>query len=383
METERTRGIMENKIPLAKPYLGEEEVKAVSGVIRSGILSLGPKAKEFEAQFTKFLGVKHAISVNSGTSGLHLCIKALGIKPGDEVITASFSFVASSNPILFEGGEPVFVDIDEKTYNMDPAKLEKAITSRTKAIIPVHMFGQPCNMGAIMEIANRRGIPVIEDACEALGASWSGRKAGTFGSSAVFAFYPNKQITTGEGGMIVTNDDKTAGLCNSCKNQGRDDTGQWLNHVRLGYNYRLGEMSCAMGVEQMKKIDYILKRRGQISAAYTRKLKGVKGIITPYVDTKANPTWFVYSLRTEDNVSRDKMVEYLNANGVGSKAYFYPPIHLQPFYMEKYGFKGGEFPVTEKISNSAFIIPFFTEITGGQISRVCSVIEEAVGKCKK
>jgi len=371
-----------NKIPLAKPYIGEEEVNAVSDVIRSGALSLGPKIEEFESKFTEVAGTKHAIAVNSGTSGLHLCMKALGIKPGDEVITASFSFVASSNPIIFEGGKPVFADIDEKTYNMDVQKIEEAITDRTKAILPVHIFGQPCNMEAIMELAERRNISVVEDACEAIGATYNGKKVGTFGKSSVFAFYPNKQMTTGEGGMIVTDDDETARLCRSFRNQGRDDTGQWLNHVRIGYNYRLDEMSCAMGVEQIKKIDFIINKRREIAATYTKKLEGVEGIITPYIDPKADPTWFVYSLRTDEGVDRNKIVAYLNEQGIGSKAYFYPPIHLQPIYKQMYGFKENDFPITEKISNTAFIIPFFTEITGGQIDDVCTVIEDAVRKCK-
>ena len=371
-----------NRIPLAKPVIGEEEIQAVSEVVRSGMLSLGPKMKEFEANFAEKAGTKHAITVNSGTSGLHLCMKAIGIKPGDEVITASFSFVASSNPIIFEGGKPVFVDIDEKTYNMDPDKLREVITDKTKAIIPVHIFGQPCNMDEIMKIADEKGIPVIEDACEAFGAKWNGKLAGTFGKASVFAFYPNKQMTTGEGGMIVTDDDEIANLCRSYRNQGRDDTGQWLNHVRIGYNYRLDEMSCAMGVEQLKKIDFITNKRREIAATYTKKLESVKGVITPYIDPKADPTWFVYSLRTQDNVDRNKMVDYLNENGVSSKAYFYPPIHMQPIYKEMYGFKGGELPVTEKISNTAFILPFFVDITEEQIEQVCSVVEDAVGKCK-
>ncbi len=371
-----------NKIPLAKPYVGDEEIAAVTEVIKSGMLSLGPKLKEFETNFAQLVGTKHAIAVNSGTSGLHLCLKAIGIKPGDEVITASFSFVASSNPIIFEGATPIFVDIDEKTYNMDPEKLKQAITEKTKAIIPVHMFGQPCNMDAIMEIANEKNIPVIEDACEALEATWDGKKAGTFGNSAVVAFYPNKQMTTGEGGIILTDDDNVAELCKSYRNQGRDESGQWLNHIRIGYNYRLDEMSCAMGVEQLKKVDFIINKRKEIAAKYTKKLEGIEGIILPYVDPKADSTWFVYSLRTAEGINRNKMVEYLNENGVGSKAYFYPPIHLQPIYKEMFGSNEGDFPVTEKISNTAFILPFFTELTDEQINTVCSVVEEAVRKCK-
>ena len=366
-----------NKIPLARPYLGEEEVKEVAKVIRSGNLSLGPKLPEFEKQFAKYIGRKHAIAVNSGTSGLHLCIKALGIKPGDEVITTPFSFVASSNPILFEGGKPVFVDIEEETYNIDPGKIEKAINRRTKAILIVHLFGRPCNMQRIMEIAGKKNIPVIEDACEAIGARFKGRNAGTFGKMAVFAFYPNKQMTTGEGGMIVTNDERMHRLLRSLRNQGRDDSGEWLNHVRLGYNYRLDEMSCALGLVQLKKIKFMLRERERIALAYNQRLEGLGRIILPYVSKDVRLSWWVYYLRLCRG-SRDKLLDYLNSHGVSARGYFDPPIHLQPFYKKTFGFKGGEFPITEKVSSSGFILPFFVGITERQIEKVCIALEKAI-----
>jgi perosamine synthetase len=367
-----------DKIPLAKPCLGEEEIQAVSEVIRSGTLSLGPKLLEFENKFAKFIGTKYAIAVNSGTSGLHLCMKCLDIKPGDEVITTPFSFVASSNPIIFEGATPLFVDIDEKTYNIDPEKLKKAITDKTKAIVLVHLFGQMCDMELIIEIAKKREIPIVEDACEALGATYKGKKAGTFAELAVFAFYPNKQITTGEGGIIVTDDDENAALCRSLRNQGRDDSGEWLNHVRIGYNYRLDEMSCAVGLQQLKKIDYILSKRRQIAAKYTDRLKGVEGIITPYIDSVSESSWWVYYLRLEDNLDRDKILNYLNANGISARAYFDPPIHLQPIYKKLFGYRGGEFLIAEKVSRSGFIIPFFVGLRDEEIEKVCTGISEAV-----
>ncbi len=374
---------MIKKIPLAKPYVGEEEIKAVSQVIRYGWLSMGPKLTEFENEFAKFIGIKHAVAVNSGTSGLHLCIKALNIRPGDEVITPSFSFVASSNPVIFEGGKPVFVDIDERTYNIDPQKLEEAITEKTKAIILVHIFGQPCNMDAIMMIVEKSKIPIIEDACEALGATYNGKKVGTFGKASVFAFYPNKQITTGEGGIIVTDDDEIADICRSWRNQGRDDSGEWLKHIRIGYNYRLDEMSCAVGIEQLKKVEFILNKRREIATKYTERLKRIDGIITPYVGPNTETSPWVYYLRVEENLDRNKILEYLNENGVSSRAYFYPPIHLQPVYKNIFGYIGGELPITERVSNKGFIIPFFVDMTDEQIDKVCVTIEEAVRRYKK
>lgn len=372
-----------HNIPLAKPYIGDEEIRAVSEVVRSGILSLGPKLKEFENAFARFMGTKYAIAVNSGTSGLHLCMKALNIRPGDEVITTPFSFVASSNPVIFEGGKPIFVDIDEKTYNIDPKRLGYAITDKTKAIVLVHIFGQACNMNEIMKISEKRRIPIIEDACEALGATYNGRKVGAFGRAGVFAFYPNKQITTGEGGMILTDDDEIALLCGSLRNQGREDSGDWFNHVRIGYNYRLSEISCALGIEQLKKIDFILKKRKEIAAKYTARLKDIKGLITPYIDSPSDNSWWVYYLRVAEGINRDMVLKYLNEKGISSKGYFYPPIHLQPVYKKIFGYKGGEFPVAERISSSGFIIPFFVELTDQQIGIVCETIIEALRKCRR
>lgn len=371
-----------HKIPLAKPYIGKEEIKAASAVIRSGMLSMGPKILEFEKKFAKFIGTKYAIAVNSGTSGLHLCIKALDIKPGDEVITTPFSFVASSNPVIFEGGRPIFVDIDEKTYNIEPKELEKAITKKTKAILLVHLFGRPCDMRAIMKISKERKIPIIEDACEAAGATYRGRKIGTFGRAAVFGFYPNKQITTGEGGIIVTNEKRTANLCRSLRNQGRNDSGEWLNHVRIGYNYRLNELSCAVGIEQLKKINFILRKRTKLANYYNKIFKDVDGLIIPYVEPLSKISWWVYYLRVKRGIDRNRIIEYLNKNGVSSRGYFDPPIHLQPIYRKEFGYRGGEFPIAEKVAKSGFIIPFFLDLPKRAIEKVCQTVIEAVRRAK-
>jgi len=370
------------RIPLARPYVGDEEVRAVSKVIRSGMLSLGPKLPEFERRFADYIGLKHAIAVNSGTSGLHLCMKALDIKPGDEIITTPFSFVASSNPAIFEGARPVFVDIDEKNYNIDPAKIETAITRRTRAIVLVHVFGQPCDLDPIIKIANKYNLDIVEDACEAIGATYKNKKAGLFGKVSVFAFYPNKQITTGEGGMIVTNDLKIAKLCRSLRNQGRDDSGEWLNHVRLGYNYRLDEMSCALGIEQLKKINFIINRRKEIAKQYTDNLKKIKELIVPYISSNVSSSWWVYYLRVRDSKKRNAILKYLNSHGVSSRGYFDPPIHLQPVYKKIFGYKRGSFPVAERVALSGFIIPFFVALKDEQIEKVCNVIQEAMRRTK-
>lgn len=370
------------KIPLSKPYIKEEDINAVIEVLRSGHLSLGPKLVEFEENFAKYLGVKHAIAVNSGTSGLHLIVKSLGLKEGDEVITTPFSFIASSNCILFEGAKVVFVDIDKETYNMDPKKIEAAITPRTKAIIPVHVFGEMCDMEPIMEIAKKYNLKVIEDSCEAIGAKYKNKFAGTFGEASVFAFYPNKQMTTGEGGMIVTNDDTVASLCKSYRNQGRD-TMAWLGHSRIGYNYRLDEMSCALGVEQLKKIDTILALRKKVAEKYTKKLLEESTDLT-FSNTPAGneKSWFVFIIQLKDHVDRNKVIEYLKEKEIASNVYF-PSIHLQDFYTKEFGFKVGDFPVSEEISKRTLALPFYSEMIDEEINYVCGNVLEAINESKK
>ena len=261
------------KIPLSSPFIEKDDIKAVTSVLKTRWLSLGPKLREFEELFAKFIGTRYAVAVNSGTSALHLCVKALGIGKGDEVIVAPFSFVASANCALFEGAKPVFVDIESKTFNIDPEKIEEKITKKTKAIVVVDVFGRPAHKEAIKKIAKKHKLKIIEDSAEALGAEYKGRKVGTFGDCGIFAFYPNKQMTTGEGGIIVTNDKKIYELCLSYRNQGRNIKSRWLDHERVGYNYRISDIQCALGVSQLKKIKRILKKRENVAKEYTKRLK--------------------------------------------------------------------------------------------------------------
>lgn len=369
------------KVRLSKPYIGKEEIDAIVETLQSGTLSLGPKLEEFEKMFANYIGVKHAIAVNSGTSGLHLIVKSLGIQKGDEVITTPFSFIASANAALFEGAKPVFVDIDITTYNIDPQKIEAAITSKTKAILPVHVFGQTCDMDPIIAIAKKYNLKIIEDSCEAIGAKYKGKKAGTFGDASVFAFYPNKQMTTGEGGMIVTNSDEAAALCKSYRNQGRD-TMAWLGHSRIGYNYRLNELSCALGIEQLKKIDTILNLRKDVATKYLKKLANNKDVILPIVPEYNEESWFVFVVQVQDGINRDRVIELLKEKGVASNNYF-PPIHLQKFYKEDFGFKEGDFPVTEAISKRTIALPFFSELADEEIDYVCKSLVEAIAESKR
>jgi perosamine synthetase len=369
-------------IPLAQPDIGEEEILLVNEVLRSGWLSMGPKVGKFEERFADYIGTKHAIAVNSGTSGLHLCVKSLGIKSGDEVITTPFSFVASSNSVLFEDGKPVFVDIDPDTLNMDVKKIEAAITENTKAIMPVHVFGQPCEMDAILDIAKEHDLAVIEDACEAIGAEYNGRKAGTFGNASVFAFYPNKQMTTGEGAMIVTDDDNIAKLCRSLRNQGRSEDKEWLNHVRLGYNYRLDEMSCALGIGQLNRIEELLDKRAKVAEEYTRRLSGVESITTQYLNQNVKMSWFVYVVQVSKEINRNKVMEYLKEHGVSCRPYF-TPIHLQPFYREMFGYKETDFPICEKVCDYTIALPFYGNMDKETVGQVCSVLKDSLEFCKK
>ncbi len=369
------------KVRLSKPHIDKKDIDAVVEVLKSGTLSLGPKLQEFKTAFAKYIGTKHAVAVNSGTSGLHLIVKSMGIKKGDEVITTPFSFVASSNAILFEGAKVVFVDIEKTTYNIDPKEIEKAITPKTKAILVVHVFGQTADMTAIMKIAKKHNLKVIEDACEAIGALHKGKKAGTFGDAAVFAFYPNKQMTTGEGGMIVTNDENIATLSKSYKNQGRD-TMAWLGHSRIGYNYRLDEMSCALGIQQLKKINKILKMREAVAKKYIKILGKNKDVILPTVLKTNKESWFVFVIQLKDGINRQGVIEYMKEKGIATNIYF-PAIHLQEFYKRDHGFKEGHFPITEAISKRTLALPFFSELTQKEINYVCKTLTEAIKLNKK
>lgn len=373
-------------IPLSCPYIGEEEIKAVTDVLKTPNLSMGPKIDEFERNFAEYIGTKYAVGVNSGTSGLHICMRAFNIKEGDEVITTPFSFIASSNCILYERAKPVFVDIDEKTLNINPDLISEALTSKTKAILPVHVFGQPCDMKPIMEIAEDHNLKVIEDACEAVGSEYLSKKAGTFGDASVFAFYPNKQMTVGEGGMIVTDDEKIYKLSRSLRNQGRAEDMGWLDHKILGYNYRLDEMSAALGVVQLKKIEKIIEMRNNAAKKYNKQLEDIEGIETQFIDEKTTKmSWFVYVIhinkkdsREENKILRNKLINELTDKGIPSKPYF-TPIHLQPFYREM-GFKEGDFPITELAGDTGLALPFFTDMKNEQVEYVCNNLKDLMDK---
>ena len=368
------------KVNLSAPDITDKEIDLVKEVLESGVLSIGPKIEEFENEFKKYFNVKHAIGVNSGTSALHLLMRALDIKDGDEVITTPFSFIASSNCILFEKAKPIFVDIDEKTLNIDINKIEEKITDKTKAILPVDVFGHPNNMKEIMELAKRYNLKVIEDSCEAIGSEYEGIKSGTSADAGVFAFYPNKQITTGEGGMIITNNDNIADLCRSMRSQGRAITGLWLYHERLGYNYRMSEVNAAIGIIQMRRLDEIIAKRNKVAKIYNEKLKDVKGVTIPYLNSKVtNMSWFVYVIRLDDHIDRNKMIDYLTENGIACKPYF-TPIHLQPYMKELFGFKEGDFIVTEKVGNSTIALPFYNNLNEEEIDYVVEKIKEGINK---
>ena len=373
---------MPSDIPLSSPDITEAEIKAVTNVMRSGRLSIGPRQVRFEEMIAERCDRFHGVAVSSGTAGLHLVLAALGIGPGDEVITTSFSFVASANCILYVGATPVFVDIDPVNLNMDPDKLEAAITPKTKAIIAVETFGNPANMDRIAAAAQRHELPLIEDACEALGGVYKGKPVGSFGRAAVFAFYPNKQITTGEGGMIVTDDDRLADLCRSMRNQGRAIGSQtsaegWLAHERLGYNYRMSELAAAVGIVQMERLDEMLSRRREIACQYIERLMDYADLILPTVDSDTEMSWFVFVVRLTDQYTskeRDRIITGLRRHDVGCSNYF-PPIHLQPFYRERFGFKQGDLPITEAIASRTLALPFFNRLDPTQIELVTLTLQ--------
>lgn len=361
-------------VPLSRPSIGQAEIDAVMQALQSSQLSIGPWNERFEAAFAEAAGCRYAVSVNSGTSGLHLAVRALGIGPGDEVITSPFSFIASANCMLFEGAKPVFVDVEAESFSMDPAKIEAAITPRTKAILPVHVFGQMADMTAIMDIARRHGLAVIEDACEAPLATHRGQLSGSMGDLAVFAFYPNKQMTTGEGGMITTNNEYLYRLCKSMRNQGRGDSLQWLSHDRLGYNYRISELTAALGVVQTQRLPEFIEKRRRLVGLYEAALGGTPGLQLPQVRKENEHTWFVYAVRVSAAL-RDALLEALNQHGVQSKAYFYPCIHLQTFYREQFGFREGDFPVSEQLSHEIVILPFFSDMSDEQLYYVADTLK--------
>ncbi len=360
------------KIPLSGPDITAVERRAVLDVLESSNLSLGPKLVEFEQAMAKYVGVPHAVAVNSGTSGLHLIVRALGIGQGDEVITTPFSFIASANCIVMEGARPIFVDIEPDTCNMDVTKIERAITPRTKAILGVDVFGRCTDWERIEAVARTYKLTVIEDSCEAIGAVHRGRKAGSFGDAGCFGFYPNKQMTTGEGGMILTNRGDVAAMCRSMRNQGREDGEGWLQHARLGFNYRISDVNCALGLAQLSRLEDMLARRTAVSTLYLERLQKIDDLVLPQPVAEGRRSWFVFVLRLADRYSRedrDRVLRGLREAGIGCSNYF-PPIHLQAFYAELLGHRLGDFPVTERIAERTIALPFFNALTASQIDEV-------------
>jgi perosamine synthetase len=366
------------QIQMSSPDITRSEIDAVNEVLGTTCLSIGPRIDEFERTFASCVGVRHGIGVSSGTSGLHLAMIAAGVSEGDEVITPSFSFISSANCVMYERGKPVFVDVDPLTGNMNPAATESAITSRTKAIIPVHAFGQPADMDPILETARRYNLAVIEDACEAIGSEYKDRRVGALGDAAVFAFYPNKQMTTGEGGMIVTNNEEWADLFRSLRNQGRDVFDAWLNHTRLGYNYRMDEMSAALGVVQVRRIEELLTKRALVASWYNERLAGEELIEMPsIVPATTRMSWFVYVVRIKRPASRDVTMSRLAEDEIPSRPYF-TPIHLQSFYREKFHYQRGDLPVTEYLGDVSLALPFSGVMTEAQVDYVCVSLQRAV-----
>jgi perosamine synthetase len=368
------------EIVMSAPTIDDSDIAMVVKVLKSGQLSIGPFVDEFERRFANYVGTKHAIAVSSGTAGLHLCICAAGIGFGDEVITTTFSFVASANCILYERAKPIFVDIDERSLNIDAAQAAAAVSGRTRAILPVHIFGRPPALAALGAICRRHNLVLIEDACEALGAEYHGKKVGSFGDAAVFGFYPNKQMTMGEGGVITTDHREWDTKLRSLRNQGRHEMGTWLRHDSLGFNYRLNEMSAALGVSQLSRIDQLLERRNNVAAMYLSYLKDAPGVtvLSPVAAT-SRPSWFVFVVRLEEGISRSKVIEELNNRGIPTRVYF-PPIHLQPYFVERFGYRKGDFPVAERVARSTLALPFHANMSQASVEQVATALKRAISR---
>ncbi|HSO99139.1 MAG TPA: DegT/DnrJ/EryC1/StrS family aminotransferase [Solirubrobacteraceae bacterium] len=361
----------EPAIPLAQPVLGEAEEAGVLEVLRSGQLSLGPRVPAFEAAFAQRVGSPWASAVSSGTAGLHLALRAVGVSSGDEVVTTPFSFVASANVALYEGARPVFADIDPVTLNLDPAAAAAAVTERTTALLPVHVFGYPAEMAAF----ERLGLPIVEDACEALGARYAdGGAVGGRGHPAVFGFYANKQLTTGEGGMVTLGSAEHKERVDSERNQGRAPNMDWLDHDRLGFNYRLSDIACALGLAQLDRLDEMLSGRARVAAGYREALAGIDELKLPCPDVDgAVRGWFVFVVQLPRRAGRDETIRALREHGIPSKPYF-PAVHLMSFYRERFGHRPGEFPVCEDVAARSIALPFFPQMTEGQVVRVAEAL---------
>jgi perosamine synthetase len=368
-------------IPLAQPVLGVLEERLVAEVLKSGVLSLGPRVLEFERRFAEFVGSPFASAVSSGTAGLHLALRAVGVGDGDEVVTSPFSFVASANVALYERARPVFADIDPVTLNLDPQAAEAVVTERTRALLPVHIFGYPADMVAFEGIATRHGLGVVEDACEALGAAYAdGTPVGGRGNSAVFGFYANKQLTTGEGGMVTLGDEAMRARIDSERNQGRAPDMGWLDHDRLGFNYRLSDIACAVGIGQLERLEGMLQVRARVAGRYRAALSGIEGLELPCEDRDgARRGWFVFVVQLPREVDRAETVRRLAELGVQSKPYL-PAIHLMSFYRERFGHREGEFPVCEDVAARSLALPFFPGLDEDRIERVAAALRVALGR---
>lgn len=387
-------------IPMSGPDLTAAEVEAVHQVITTRFLSFGPYLTEFENSFATRVGARYAVGVSSGTAGLHLAVIAADVGPNDIVITTPFSFVASANCVLYERGIPLFVDIDPQTLNIDPAQVNAAIqdiragrperwlppalrqtpaaVGDIKAILPVHVFGQPTDMDPLLDMAQTHNLSIIEDACESVGSTYKGRPAGMLGDVGVFAFYPNKQMTTGEGGLIVTDNEDWANLFRSLRNQGRDVFDTWLTHTRLGYNYRLDELSAALGQAQLSRLDTLLSKRSQVANWYTTRLTDIAGVQPPYLTPETTyMSWCLYVVQLDPDLDRNQTMTMLQNQGIPSRAYF-SPLHLQPFYRQKFGYQPGDFPVTERVAQFTLALPFFGNMTEAQVNRVCQVLDDVI-----
>jgi dTDP-4-amino-4,6-dideoxygalactose transaminase len=362
-------------IPLARPVLGEAEEQRVLEVLRSGRLSLGPVTAEFERAFAERVGAAHASAVSSGTAGLHLALRAVGVSDGDEVITSPLSFVASANVALYERARPVFADIDPVTLNLDPDAAAAAVTDRTTAVLPVHLFGYPADLTAF----EKMGLPIVEDACEALGAiDADGIPVGARGHPAAFAFYANKQLTTGEGGMVTTADPDLKERLDSERNQGRAPDMDWLDHDRLGFNYRLSDIASALGVAQLEHLDEMLSGRARVAAAYGEALADIEGLELPCAESgQIRRGWFVYVVQLPRGFDRDGVVRSLAERDIPSKPYF-PAIHLMSFYRERFGHREGEFPVCEDVASRSIALPFFPQMTDSQVERVAESLRSVL-----
>ncbi|MGD8455305.1 MAG: DegT/DnrJ/EryC1/StrS family aminotransferase [Anaerolineales bacterium] len=387
------------RVPMSSPDITDAERNAVAAVLETPFLSMGPEYLAFEGAVTELIGVKHAIAVHSGTAGLHLCVRAMGIESGDIVLTSPFSFMASSNVLLYENALPVFVDVDPSTGNIDPNQLAQAVRDlmaggkkadrwlprkgtegkkTLKALLPVDVFGQPPDMDAIEEVAREFGLPIIEDACEAIGAEYKERKAGTFGDMAVFAFYPNKQMTTGEGGVVVTDDDQAATLMRALRNQGRGPGDTWLKHTYMGYNYRMDELSAALGRVQLSRLDELLKKRQRVANWYTTHLEDLEQVEQPFIASQTTRmSWFVYVIRVPAEVDRDALIHRLAGEDIPARPYF-APIHLQPFMVERFGYREGDYPITEDLGSRGLALPFSSVMTEDQVVLVCDALRKVL-----